>query len=122
MKTIVKNMIKQDYKLYIWNNGDIKYLYKQNYHRLDGPANETYHGVFYWVDGKLHRTNGPAIAWSNGEQSYWINDKLHRLDGPAVTWDNGEEFYFVDNKEVSKEDFYKNYYQKNDYTRIYIKN
>lgn len=46
-------------------------------------------------DGKLHREDGPAIEWNNGNKEWLIKDHLHRLDGPAVEcgdrswWING---------------------------------
>ncbi len=43
----------------------------------------------YRVNGRLHRTDGPAIIWNNGMQEWWQNGVRHRLDGPAVIWNNG---------------------------------
>jgi predicted hydrolase (HD superfamily) len=38
----------------------------------------------WWIDGKLHRTDGPARIWKNGTEEWWFEGMLHRLDGPAV--------------------------------------
>lgn len=69
----------------------------------------------YWIDGKLHRLDGPAIrCWGgNGElgsEHYYINGKLHRLNGPACRcwYSNGQlwyEEYWIDDKELNKEEF-----------------
>ncbi len=33
-------------------------------------------GITAWyVDHKLHRTNGHAIKWSDGSKEWWVNDK-----------------------------------------------
>jgi len=34
----------------------------------------------YWINGKLHRLNGPAIEYVNGYKAYWINGKLHTFE------------------------------------------
>lgn len=49
----------------------------------------------YFLNGKRHREDGPAIEWSDGTYEYWINGRLHREDGPAAKYPlgGGEEFY-----------------------------
>ena len=48
-------------------------------------------GTKFWeVDGKLHRTDGPAIEYFNGSKEWYIDGKLHRTDGPAIDWANGK--------------------------------
>lgn len=42
----------------------------------------------------LHRTNGPALIYSNGEKEYRENDKLHRINSPAVIYPDGMEEYW----------------------------
>ena len=42
--------------------------------------------VRWYVDGKLHREDGPAIEYTNGDESWYLNDNLHRSDGPAVKY------------------------------------
>ncbi len=37
-------------------------------------------------NGKLHRADGPAIMWTDGDCEYYINDERHRTDGPATIW------------------------------------
>jgi hypothetical protein len=54
----------------IWRNS------KGEHHRTDGPAIEWTNGDKAWcVGGKYHRTNGPAVEWSNGDKAWWVNDK-----------------------------------------------
>ena len=46
-------------------------------HREDGPAEEYTDGNKYWLQyGKLHRLNGPAVEYANGYKEFWINGKL----------------------------------------------
>lgn len=57
----------------------------------------------YYLDGKRHRVDGPAVEHSNGTKLYYLDDNLHRVDGPAeiimydgkiirlAKWINGEK-------------------------------
>ena len=49
-------------------------------------------------DGKLHRTDGPAITWPDGSEQWYSEGKMHRVDGPAATWDDGSEAWYLDGK------------------------
>ena|SRR5579859_2020753 len=65
-------------------------------HREDGPAQEYSNGDKAWyLYGQLHRIDGPAIEYINGDKSYYFNGHLHRLDGPATEWiDSGKSWYY----------------------------
>ncbi len=45
--------------------------------------------------GELHRVNGPAVEWANGDKSWWLNDKRHRTDGPAVEGASGAKYWYL---------------------------
>lgn len=70
-----------------WLNGTL--------HREDGPAIELADGSTEWYfNGKVHREDGPAIERQNGSKSWWRSGKLHREDGPAgVLADGSKEWY-----------------------------
>lgn len=34
----------------------------------------------------FHRTNGPAILWTDGDYLWCINGRRHRYYGPALKW------------------------------------
>jgi hypothetical protein len=61
-------------------------------------------GNKYWtLNGKIHRTDGPAIEYADGSKEWWIDDQIHRTDGPAIEFGggicwylNGEELTFDD--------------------------
>lgn len=38
----------------------------------------------WYKDGKLHREDGPAVEYVDGERRWLKNGYLHREDGPAV--------------------------------------
>ena len=77
-----------------------KFYYKDKaktiLHRLDGPAIEWAEGNKAWfVNGKRHRLDGPAIERTSGDKEWYVNGKLHRLDGPAIEWTYGDKEWYV---------------------------
>lgn len=38
---------------------------------------------YYNEHNDLHREDGPAIEYTNGDKEWYLNGKLHREDGPA---------------------------------------
>jgi hypothetical protein len=38
----------------------------------------------YWSNGKIHRSDGPAVIHEDGTQEWWKKGIRHRLDGPAI--------------------------------------
>lgn len=64
-------------------------------HRTDGPAFEFVDGNKYWYqNGKRHRTDGPAIERNDGSKFWYQNGKYHRLDGPAIEWADGSKYWY----------------------------
>ena len=57
----------------------------------------------WYLDGKLHRLDGPAWIRADGSQSWYQNGKRHRLDGPAVISAYGTQHWFQ-NGELHRED------------------
>jgi hypothetical protein len=49
----------------------------------------------YWYNSKmeLHRVDGPAVEYPNGNKSWYINGRAHREDGPSIEWKNGHAWY-----------------------------
>ncbi len=57
-------------------------------------------------DGFLHREDGPAVEYLNGDKSWWVNGKRHREDGPATQWSIGfDVWYLSDACFLTKEEF-----------------
>ena len=50
--------------------------------------------LYYNTAGQLHRTDGPAVEYSNGAKEWWQNDLRHRMDGPAVEYPSGRRFWY----------------------------
>ena len=55
-------------------------------------------GTVYWRDGdgQLHRENGPAIVWLNGDKAWFKHGKRHRENGPAVENANGARYWWFE--------------------------
>jgi len=82
-----------DYQVEYWVNGHL--------HREDGPAKIGNILIEYWVNGEKHRKNGkPAIQWRDGHEEYWVNGQLHRESGPAVIYSNGKTEYWINGKQI----------------------
>jgi hypothetical protein len=73
-------------------NGGILYIYP------DGEKE-------YWLNGYIHREDGPALEYTNGDKIWYINGKCHREDGPAIDFVDGTKEYWLNNKHVSKYEF-----------------
>lgn len=68
--------------------------------------------VEYYLDGKKHREDGPAVEWENGDCAYMIHGRYHRKDGPAFYYPNSKFVpgcikYFYAGEEVSPEDLFE---------------
>lgn len=68
-------------------------------HREDGPAVEWQQGDLQWYShGELHRAGGQAVIGDDGEQQWFKQGKLHRVDGPAQIYPDGASFWYVNDK------------------------
>jgi hypothetical protein len=65
-------------------------------------------GTKQWrLNGKLHRSDGPAIERADGSKSWWLNDELHRTDGPAFEEADGRKEWFLNGNLVSWQEVYR---------------
>ena len=79
-----------------------RWYFNDKLHREDGPAVEWFDGNKYWcINGKLHREDGPAVESSNGYKAWCINGKYHRTDGPAMELSNGYKYWYLNGKKLT---------------------
>jgi hypothetical protein len=98
------NYIKYEVKVYA-DGGKYWYL-NGKFHREDGPAVEDSDGYKAWyLNGKLHREDGPAVEDSYGYKAWWLNGEIHREDGPAVEWANGDKSWWLKGQRLTEEEF-----------------
>ena len=57
----------------------------------------------WYLNGELHREDGPAAIGTNGTQIWYLYDKCHSEDGPAVIWSNGDQIWYVNGKCITDE-------------------
>jgi len=68
-------------------------------HREDGPAIEWANGTKSWfINGKLHREDGPATEYADGQKRWYLHNKRHREDGPAIEYADGTKSWFINGK------------------------
>ncbi len=67
------------------------------------------HGnIRYYLDGKYHREDDPAVEYYTGEKEWWLNGKLHRGSGPALEYANGHKEWWLHGEQIdcnSQEEF-----------------
>ena len=75
-------------------------------HREDGPAIEYADGYKAWyLNGKRHREDGPAVEWPDGTQFWYLNGVRHRVDGPAIESANGYKSWYLNGEKMTKVEY-----------------
>ena len=59
----------------------------------------------WYLNGKLHREDGPAVEYSNGYKAWYLNDKRHREDGPAVEGSSGYKAWYLNGEKLTEKEF-----------------
>jgi hypothetical protein len=49
----------------------------------------------YYKNGELHRIDGPAVEWIDGDKHWYLNGLLHREDGPAIECAIGKKYWYL---------------------------
>ena len=62
------------------------------------------YGTYWYLNGNLHREDGPAIEDHSGTKSWWIGGVFHREDGPAIEWSNGAKEWYLNGERVTEEE------------------
>lgn len=89
--------------LHIDNKGTKTWYLNGEIHREDGPAIETVNGDKYWYkNGMIHREDGPAAEFADGQKKWLKNGQFHREDGPAIEYAPGIEQWFINGEELSE--------------------
>ncbi len=65
--------------------------------------------------GLLHRTDGPAREFANGDKFWYINGIRHREDGPAVEMYSSYKAWYLNDKIYLEEEW------KEEVTRLKLK-
>ena len=75
-------------------------------HRENGPAIEWLNGdIEWWQNDQLHRIDGPAIECADGTKRWYQRSQRHRTDGPAVEYTNGYLEWWLNDKQMFEAEF-----------------
>lgn len=61
--------------------------------------------IRHYLNGALHRTDGPAVEYEDGYKEWRVEGKLHRLDGPSIEVPSGSRYYHVQGTMYTEEEF-----------------
>lgn len=59
----------------------------------------------WFMNGVLHRENGPCIENSYGTKAWYLRGKLHREDGPAIEFADGTKCWYINDENLTEEQF-----------------
>ena len=59
----------------------------------------------WYLNGKLHREDGPAVEYADGDKYWYFNGNPHREDGPAREFANGNKYWYINGEELTEEEF-----------------
>jgi hypothetical protein len=95
-----------EYTVRVHVDGSKEWFLNGVLHREDGPALEHPSGTKEWfLNDKRHREDGPAIVHYDGTKAWFVNDKRHREDGPAVVCFDGYKEWWLNGKVLTEEQF-----------------
>ena len=49
--------------------------------------------IRYYLNGKLHREDGPAVECTDGSKKWYFYGNLHREDEPAIELVSGQRYW-----------------------------
>jgi antitoxin component YwqK of YwqJK toxin-antitoxin module len=95
-----------EYTVRVHPNGSKWWYLNGKFHREDGPAIEYADGTKKWcLNDKLHREDGPAVEWSDGAKKWYLNGKPHREDGPAFERSDGTKSWYLNGECMTEKEF-----------------
>ena len=87
-------------------NGVKVWYLNGKHHREDGPAVKYSDGSkYWWLNGQRHRADGPAVEYADGSKSWFLKGQHHREDGPAIEYSDGSKAWCLNDREVTEEEF-----------------
>jgi len=94
------------YEVHEYSDGTKEWYLNGKLHREDGPAVEYWGGTKEWyLNDQRHREDGPAVEYWDGHKEWYLNDQRHREDGPAVEYSDGTKHWYLNGKGYSKFDY-----------------
>lgn len=85
--------------------------YRKDKVKINGVVHyriETKDFVYYLVNGMYHREdNRAAIFYPTGTCYWYKHGQIHRENGPAIQFANGDQRWYKNGKELTEEEFNK---------------
>jgi len=80
----------------------------RNWYILKGYEIHEYPEMRFWyLNGKRHREDGPAVEFASGAKFWYKNNKYHREGGPAVEHSNGDREWYLNGEWMTEEEHQK---------------
>ena len=64
-------------------------------------------GKYWYLNGKLHKENGPAIEHADGHKYWYLNGQRHRENGPAIEHADGCKWWYLNGYPYSESDYWE---------------
>ena len=97
----------KEYTVRVHDGGSKFWYLNGKRHREDGPAIEHFDGTKEWfLNGQRHREDGPAIIYALGSKCWFLNGNRHRIGGPAVEYTDGSKEWFLNGVIYSEEEYW----------------
>ena len=94
------------YEVTVSDSGDRIWRLDGKLHRTDGPAAEYANGDKWWYkNGQIHREGGPATEHANGARMWCQEGQMHRTDGPALVRADGTKEWHLDGKKLTEAEY-----------------
>ena len=59
----------------------------------------------WYLNGELHREDGPAVEWVDGTKTWYLNGKQHRENGPVYELANGDKAWYLNGKYLTEQEW-----------------
>jgi hypothetical protein len=64
------------------------------------------YGVKRWyLNGELHREDGPAVEHIGVAKAWYLNGVCHREDGPAIEYGDDYKRWFLNGKQYTEKEY-----------------
>ena len=80
----------------------------ENKETFTGVVEDSNGNTSYYLNGKAHREDGPAITYAHGRKEWFLNGKRHREDGHAIELVDGYKSWYLNGKYYGMNDDFTN--------------
>jgi len=60
----------------------------------------------WYLNGILHREDGPAMEYADGTKYWYRNGKRHREDGPGIEYADGTKYWYLNGIRYPESEFH----------------